>query len=238
MNGFQFIDILILAVIAGVLFFRLRGVLGRRTGFDEPNDLTGFEGPEEGPGKKAANPHDEDSVIQLPGNEQHEAAENSRPDVAGKGVSKAAEAGLTQIALADPTFDKGGFLQGAAAAFEMIISAFAAGDVKTLRPLLARDVYEDFAGAIKAREAEKQTLETTFVGMQKAEISDAELRERTAYVTITFVSEQINVLKDEEGRILDGDPNKVSTITDIWTFARNTKSRDPNWSLVATDGGN
>jgi predicted lipid-binding transport protein (Tim44 family) len=74
--------------------------------------------------------------------------------------------------------------------------------------------------------------------MQKAEITDAELRDRTAYVTITFVSEQINVLKDEEGRILDGDPNKVSAITDIWTFARNTKSRDPNWSLVATDGGN
>ena len=118
----------------------------------------------------------------------------------------------------------------------MIITAFSAGDTKALRPLLARDVFEDFSGAIKEREANNETLETTFVGICKAEITEAELRERTAYVTVTFTSEQINVLKDSEGRILDGDPNSVTTITDVWTFARNTKSRDPNWTLVATDG--
>jgi predicted lipid-binding transport protein (Tim44 family) len=238
MDGFQFIDILILAVIAGVLFFRLRGVLGRRTGYDKSSEPGGFNGEAGGRKSKPDYSKDEDSVIHLPGNEKAEAARAESRATAGEGVAKAAEAGLTQIALADSSFDKAGFLEGASKAFEMVITAFAAGDVKTLRPLLARDVYEDFAGAIKAREEEKKTLETTFVGMRSAEITDAELRERTAYVTVTFTSEQINILKDEEGRILEGDPNGVATITDVWTFARNTKSRDPNWTLIATDGGN
>ena len=106
------------------------------------------------------------------------------------------------------------------------------------RPLLANDVYEDFAGAIKQREDATETLETTLIGITSAELLEAELRQRTAFVTVKFVSEQVNVTRDAEGRIVDGDPNHVTKVTDIWTFARNTRSRDPNWALVATRSPN
>jgi len=118
------------------------------------------------------------------------------------------------------------------------VGAFAAGDAAALKPLLSDEVFENFNGAIKARAKAKETLETTLVGISSAEIVEAELQGRTALVTVKFVSEQINVTKDAEGRIVDGDPATVAAITDIWTFARNTRARDPNWTLVATRSPN
>jgi predicted lipid-binding transport protein (Tim44 family) len=147
-------------------------------------------------------------------------------------------AGITQIKLADRDFDPKGFVAGARSAFEMIIGAFAEGDIKTLRPLLANDVYDDFSGAIKAREEKKEVLETTLIGITSAERIEAEMQQKTAFVTVKFVSEQVNVTRDAENRIVDGDPNHVTKVTDIWTFARNTRSRDPNWALVATRSPN
>ena len=120
----------------------------------------------------------------------------------------------------------------------MIITGFSQGDTKTLRPLLSNDVYEDFAGAIKRREEAKENLETTLVGIKEAEVIEAELQGKTAFVTVKFVTEQVNVTKDAKGEVVDGDPSHVATITDIWTFARNTRSRDPNWTLVATRSSN
>ena len=140
--------------------------------------------------------------------------------------------------MADSSFDESGFLNGARAAFEMVINAFAQGDTKVLRPLLSNDVYDDFAGAIKGREEAKETLETTLVGIDEAEIIEAELQGKTAFVTIKFVSEQVNVTRDAQGKVVDGDESHVASITDIWTFARNTRSRDPNWTLVATRSSN
>ena len=102
----------------------------------------------------------------------------------------------------------------------------------------ANDVYDDFAGAIKQREDAKETLETTLIGITSAELIEADLRQKTAFVTVKFISEQVNVTRDTEGRIVDGDPNHVAKVTDIWTFARNTRSRDPNWALVATRSPN
>ena len=128
--------------------------------------------------------------------------------------------------------------RGAKIAFEMVITAFAGGDTKTLRPLLSNDVFEDFSGAIKARLDKKENLESTLVGISEADIIEAELQGKTAFVTIKFVSEQINVTRDAEGEVVDGDPGGVATVTDIWTFARNTRSRDPNWTLVATGTSN
>ena len=130
------------------------------------------------------------------------------------------------------------FVAGAKVAFEMVITAFAGGDTKTLRPLLSNDVFEDFSGAIKSRLDKKETLESTLVGISEADIIEAELQGKTAFVTLKFVSEQINVTRDAEGEVVDGDPGGVATVTDIWTFARNTRSRDPNWTLVATGTSN
>jgi predicted lipid-binding transport protein (Tim44 family) len=116
----------------------------------------------------------------------------------------------------------------------VIVEAFAKGESGTLRPLLSDEVFAQFDGAIRAREEARQTLTTTLVGIREAEIVDAALEGRTAQVTVRFVSEQINVTRDSEGRVVDGDPSAVATVTDVWTFARNTASRDPNWLLVAT----
>ena len=117
----------------------------------------------------------------------------------------------------------------------MIVRAFAQGDTATLRPLLSDEVYENFAAAIQERRRAHHTLETTLVGIKSADMVDARLNGRTAEVSIKFVSEQKNVTRDESGQAIDGSPDHVATVTDIWTFAREIGSRDPNWRLVATE---
>jgi predicted lipid-binding transport protein (Tim44 family) len=146
-----------------------------------------------------------------------------------------AESGLAAIKAADPGFDARSFVAGARVAFEIIVGAFAAGDTKALRPLLNDEVYERFAAEIARRNAAKETLTTNLVGFDASEIVAAELRGKEARVTVRFVCEQINVSRDAEGLIVDGNPNEVSKLTDLWTFARNTAANDPNWLLVATD---
>jgi predicted lipid-binding transport protein (Tim44 family) len=116
----------------------------------------------------------------------------------------------------------------------MIVSAFAKGERKTLRPLLNDTVFDNFAAAIKAREDVKHSHETTLVGIKSVDILEAQMDGRTAFVTVKFVSEQINVTRDADGHVVDGDPSHVAEITDIWIFARNTRSADPNWTLVET----
>lgn len=226
-EGVQFLDIVIFAAIAVFLGLRLRSVLGRRTGNERQRDP--FK-----PVPRDAEPREDaarDKVIPLP--------DRARPAPAEAGASAdfapaGGVPGLAQIKAADPSFDPHAFLGGARAAFEMIVGAFAAGDTATLKPLLSPEVFDNFNRAIKARAEAKETLSTTLVGIASAEIIEAELQGRVAYVTVKFVSEQINVTKDAEGRIVDGDPATVAMITDIWTFSRNTRSRDPNWTLVAT----
>ena len=244
-NGFQFLDIILFAAVAAFFVLRLRGVLGKRTGHeDPPPGRDAF-------GKRQKAEAEEDKVIALPDRAGQPDAEvtdaaadeefdeefaEETPARAARADAPAAglEAGLTQVRKADESFEDEEFLSGALACFEMVISAFAAGDAKALRPLLSNDVYGDFAGAIEERGKAGQTLETTLVGINEAEIAGADLQGRTAFITIKFVSEQVNVLRDKAGETVEGDPNQVTKITDLWTFARNTNSRDPNWTLVAT----
>jgi predicted lipid-binding transport protein (Tim44 family) len=235
--GNSLLDIIILGAIAAFLVFRLRSVLGKRTGFQGGREQDPFNQEqarrrqqEQGP---QADSEGEEKVVRLPDGRTAE-EQQATPDF---GDSPAA-GGLTQIKLADRSFEPEEFVQGARSAFEMIVNAFAQGDTKTLRPLLSDDVFSDFGGAIDQRQANDERLDTTLVGIKSAEIVEADLRGRTAFVTIKFVSEQVNVTYDSEGRVVDGDPNEVETITDIWTFARNTRSRDPNWNLVATAAPN
>ncbi len=228
-NGIQFYEIIILAAVAGFLILRLRGVLGRRTGHQEPPSFD-F--------KKDREEESDDTVVQLPDRDKKGDREGQDAEAAMAEADTPLAAGLTQIKLADRGFDESEFENGAKVAFEMVVNAFAQGDTRTLRPLLSNDVYDDFAGAIKSRQDAKETLETTLVGISSAEVIEAELQGKTAFVTIKFVSEQINVTRNAEGETVDGDASHVTTITDIWTFARNTRSRDPNWTLVATRSQN
>jgi len=230
-NGFQFLDIIIFAAIAAFLVLRLRGVLGKRTGQEQRSKYDPFR-------KDKAEESAKEKVIHLPDRGRVGSDEGAAGPPGEAEPETPLAAGLTQIKLADRGFDVDGFATGAKAAFEMIVAAFAKGDTRALRPLLSNDVYEDFASAIKARKDANEVLETTLVGIAEAEIIEAELQGRTAFVTIKFVTEQINVTRDADGKVVDGDENHVAKITDIWTFARNTRSRDPNWTLVATRSPN
>ena len=120
----------------------------------------------------------------------------------------------------------------------MILHAFAAGDAATLRPLLSDEVFANFNGAIEERRKAGHTLTTTLVGIRSLDVIEADLQARNAVVTVKIVSDQINVTQDAGGKTVEGDPTAVTAITDIWTFSRNTRSRDPNWTLVATRSQN
>jgi predicted lipid-binding transport protein (Tim44 family) len=232
-DGIPFIDIIILLAVAAFLILKLRSVLGKKSGHEKR--------PEFDPFKQKRGEADEDKVIHLPnrnkagadvGGPTEARTARTEPDMPSEGESIP---GLTQIKLADANFDEAQFLAGARGAFEMIVQAFAAGERRTLKPLLAPDVYENFTSAMDEREKRHEKLETTLVGIRDAEIIDASLEQKTASVTVKFISEQINVTRDQEGGVVDGDPSHVARITDLWTFSRNTRSRDPNWGLVATE---
>jgi len=214
-------------MIAAFVILRLRGVLGRRTGNERrPTDIFG---------RREAQEEDGDKVVELP---TRKAKETDEAFESAEEAQTPLDAGLTQIKLADRDFDPETFAQGAGAAFEMIVGAFAAGDTGSLRPLLSNEVFDNFGSAIAERTDADQTLETTVVGINTAEIIEAHMQGRSAFVTVKFVSEQINVTRNAAGEVVDGDPSRVRAITDIWTFARNTRSRDPNWTLVETRSQN
>jgi predicted lipid-binding transport protein (Tim44 family) len=145
---------------------------------------------------------------------------------------------LTGLMRADPGFDPNQFIDGAKAAYEMIVMGFAQGDDATLKQLLGPDVYDGFERAIREREGRGEKVESSLVGIDKADIIEAEVKNRTAYVTVKFVSELISVTRDAEGEVVEGDPKKIREVTDIWTFARDITSKNPNWKLVATEAAN
>lgn len=226
MSG-EYIDILIFAMIAAFVFFRLRSVLGRRTG-NERRPQDAFSGQMERETAREAN------VVTLPEREREREAAAIAEKIAGTPL----EAGLTQIKLADREFDPAKFVAGARAAFEMIVTAFAAGNLGKVKAFLGREVYENFAEAVASRQRAQQTAETTVVGIKASDIVEARMDGRTAFVTIKFISEQINVVRDKAGEVAEGDPNLVSGVTDVWIFSRDTRSRDPNWTLVETHSPN
>ncbi len=224
-GGFEYFDIILFAMIAAFLVYRLGSVLGKRTGHEQQGrEPFGPTSGGEGPTSDAGN----DNVVAIPTRDEPAETEPDTP----------LGAAITQIKLADPGFTRQGFLDGARSAFEMIITAFALGDMKTLRSLLSEDVYESFSEAIRVRERASQTKETTLVGIDSTDILEASLENGTASVTVKYVSEQVNATRSEDGAVVEGDPNAIEKVTDIWTFARNTKTADPNWSLVATRSSN
>jgi predicted lipid-binding transport protein (Tim44 family) len=128
-------------------------------------------------------------------------------------------------------------VSGAKSAYEMIVLAFAGGDRRALKDLLSSEVYEGFEAAIKEREQRGEKVETRFASIDKAEIVNAEVRDRAAQITIRFVSQMISATRDKAGTVVDGNPEKLTDVTDVWTFARDITSRDPNWKLVGTESG-
>jgi predicted lipid-binding transport protein (Tim44 family) len=232
---------IIFLALAVFIFARLRSVLGQRTGRERPP----YDPYSARDAAKA--PANRDKVVPLPGRTP-DAPARADLDHASVSTNGSAErwtgiaesgspvaAGLDAISKADGEFDARHFLDGARGAYEMIVSAFAEGDRRTLKNLLARDVFDGFAAAIADRESRGETMESRFVSIDKAEIIGAELKGRSAQVTLRFVSQLISVTRNRAGEPIEGSADRVTDVTDIWTFAREVGARDPNWKLIATE---
>ncbi len=213
-EGFQFFDIILLAMLAAFIGLRLRSVLGRRTGNERH--------------------HPPDAVKAYGGQEGKVVALNKQGAEALAAADTPLGAALGEIAARDQSFDTTRFLESARKAYQIIVTAFAKGDTEALRPLLDDKVYGDFASAIEKREEAEETAETRVLSATSTDIVGATLNGRLAKITIKFVSELLRVINDREGRIIDGHPTVSQEVTDVWTFARDPSSRDPNWALVAT----
>ena len=226
---------IIFLALAVFIFLRLRSVLGQRTGSERP------------PYDRAApnvvqRTQDNNNVVPMPGAVIDQAplaptADVTAPTDRWKGITESGTPlaqGLDTIVAQDSSFDPRHFISGARSAYEMIVLAFANGDRRALKDLLSADVYDSFETVIRDREKHDQKTETRFVSIDKAELVGAEARDRAAQLTVRFVSQMISVTRDKTGAIVDGNPDKVADITDVWTFARDTSSRDPNWKLVGT----
>jgi predicted lipid-binding transport protein (Tim44 family) len=239
MNGVFEIPTIVFLLLAVLLVARLVSVLGRKTGNERPMKTL----PQAGNGGAAS---DGDNVIPLPRTASDMRADATGADApaAEERIKGAAPSGsvlegeLLAIARKDATFDPKAFMTGAKTAYEMIVTAYAQGDRKQLKTMTAREVFDAFARVITEREGRGEVNQTNFIGIHKADLIDAEIKESIAKVTVKFVSQMITIVRNKAGAIIEGDPNLVREVTDIWTFAREVASRDPNWKLVATQSAN
>jgi predicted lipid-binding transport protein (Tim44 family) len=239
---------LLFLVVAVAIFIKLRSVLGRRTGHEQ----TRFERYKAQQEARQRNGElvGQDKIVTLPRREREE--EDVRPTAPAQQASADGEQrvrefaagnaevsrGLVDIFRADGSFDPDHFVQGAKAAYEIIVTAFAEGNRRTLKNLLNSEVYEGFNGAIAERERRGEQIDQSFVGIKSADVVEAELKAGVAQLTVKFVSELISATRDRAGVVISGDPKRIREVTDIWTFAREATSRDPNWKLIATQAAN
>ena len=195
-NSFEYLDIILLAMIAGFIILRLRGILGRRTGHKKKVFEDLFS-------KKVTQRDTEKKVVNL--------NSSKLDDVAKKQ-----------------------FIKGAKAAYEMIITSFAKGDKNALKPLLNKEIYQSFSDEIDHRKKENLKSELTFVGVKSAEIKNFEKKDNIYTFTVNFVSEIITCKKDKNNKVIEGNPDIIKTVNDVWKFSKNMWSSNPNWYLVET----
>lgn len=228
---------LILIAVTVFILLRLRSVLGKRDGHTPPPFDPGA------PGNPANRNGVKDNIVTLPRKGAAAEPEGRTSTRAQSVIDEIAKPGtglndsLREVSQADPSFEPAPFSEGAKMAYEMIVTAFADGDRKALRNLLSREVFEGFNAAIAEREAKGEQVRSSFVGIDSATIVGAEMQKSEAHVTMRFVSQIVSATLDAEGKVIDGDSEQVAEVTDVWTFARDTRSRDPNWKLVATESG-
>ena len=237
MDDFLDLPTLIAIAVAVFVLFRLRSVLGTRTGNERPPVDRSRSTPVE---KKAAN--GDDTVVPIrprpadaPNLDDERRTRKLEAEIEQTASGDAdLAAGLRAVAEVDPTFTPHSFLEGAKQAYEMIVTGFAEGDRQTLKNLLDKDVYDSFARAIGEREAAGQKNDFTFVGLPKIAIVGAEYDKKNVLVTVDFHAEVVSAIRDKDGNLVEGNADQVQTIADEWTFARNPKSRDPNWKVITT----
>ncbi|MGB3472054.1 MAG: Tim44/TimA family putative adaptor protein [Erythrobacter sp.] len=223
-----YVEIIILAMIAAFLGYRLYSVLGRRAEHEEESVPNRFEGPDK---------QSDAAPGQAQSNQVNAAnAANARPAHL-EGVMPAVERGVREIASADNRFELGTFMEGAKAAYEMVLEAFWEGDRDTLRDLCDDDVYAGFDAAITARDEAGETLENSLIRIEETRIHSASLEGRLARISVLFVADIAAVTRDKDGNVVAGSLDDAIESRDVWTFTRNVKSSDLNWVLDETDEG-
>jgi len=234
---------IITIVVAVFVLLRLRAVLGKRTGHQRP-PFQPYEIDRKTRTTRPANSNhqtDNDNVVPLPNQKTTARKMSDDMDPREKAINEYAKSGtklnkgLKEVAASDASFLPESFISGGRMAYEMIVTAFADGDRKALKNLLSREVYDGFAAAISERENKGEKVESNFVGIEEAKITAAGVNGNDAQVTVQFVSQIISATINAKGEVVDGDPDQVGEVKDIWTFARDVRSRDPNWKLVATE---
>lgn len=237
MDGFGDLTTWVTLAVAVFIFLRLRAVLGKRTGHQRPPEDSTLARRRTANGGGAAG----ENVVTLPKRSARGSEEPAVQSAAASAIDRIVKPGsplnkrLRELAEADPAFQPDDFVNGAKLAYEMIVTAFADGDRKTLKNLLSREVYDGFAKAIADRESRGEQVRASFVGIDSAKITGAEVLKNEVHVTLRFVSQIVSATLDAAGKVIDGDPDKVAEVTDLWTFARDPRSKDPNWRLVATE---
>ncbi|KPF42897.1 Tim44/TimA family putative adaptor protein [Rhizobium sp. G187] len=229
MGSSDFVTLFFL-VAAVLIFFQLRSVLGRRTGHEKP-PVDPFTQRDLSKGPAA----DDGKVVTLPRREEQSAEERFALIDSYTPAGSALNDQLRELLRHDAGFNPKEFLNGAKIAYEMIVMAYADGDRKTLKGLLSREVLEGFESAIAERESRGEVVKSTFVGIEKAEITHASVRDNEEQITIRIVCQLITATYDRDNKLIDGDAELVAEVNDVWTFARDVRSRDPNWKLVATE---
>lgn len=238
MDGKIDIFTLIFLVLAVIIILKLRSVLGRKSGDDEARARAAAEARDkvvmmprrQGPASEPA--------AEGPAATQTAVADAEQKIRTFAGANTQLADGLLAVRRAEQGFEPELFLRGAKQAYEMIVTAFAEGNRKTLRNLLSREVYDGFVVVITERESRGEQIDQSFVGINKADMVEVEVKKDTAQISVRFVSELITATRDKAGVVLAGDPKKIKEIIDVWTFARDISSRDPNWKLVATQAPN
>lgn len=224
------LDILIFAAIAAFLIYRLNSVLGTRSGSERqrPNPFTPEQqrvktqetpnpAPAMAPAAPVMSPAAYDAIIDADANRDGRI-----------------EQGIAEIRSADPYFEANTFVEGGRYAFEIIVTAYARGDLAAIKPLVSPKLYDDFVAGAKARDALGHKTELAIHRVKNARITDAHLGGAMSYVTVDFEVEETSVTKDSSGQVVDGNADSVFTVRDIWTFTRDTRTTDPNWILIET----
>lgn len=227
MDGSGYFDILILAAVAVFLFFRLRGTLGKKYGNEDSSPLSPKTFSEDGSDRVIAMSQRQNE------REEEEAEEEEKKTIAALENSPIIE-GLNKIRNTDRTFRVTEFLNGAKGAFEMIVEGFSKGNRTILKQLLAKPMQEQFFAVLDQREKEGKVVDVTLVSISESEITEASMTGNKIRITVKFVSEQVIIERDKEGKIIDGNPSDVDEVTEEWTFERYLRASSPDWLLVST----
>lgn len=229
-NSIQILDIIILAMIAGFIALRLRGVLGNKTGHEEQHKEENKKVREDQASHLKLVKDDEAEVEQQHFQQVYE-------PVSLEKLSKKAQGHLSTILSLESDFNIEQFVEGAGKAYPMILQSFWNGQMADVEGFLTEDVYTQFSGAVTAREHEGLTLENRLIETNEKNLEDIVVEDRLAKITVRFVSDIVSITRNEAGEVVAGDVSDAVEVVDIWTFKRELGSRDPNWLLSATRAG-